>query len=85
MLPTEIEIFEALDKVKKPFASWDKRFIENLVATAKTSPLYELTEKQKEWMYRLLYKYRKKLSKLYSQHKAHPHCTKLIKHIKLSQ
>jgi hypothetical protein len=36
----------------------------------------ELTEKQNEWMFRLLYKYRKQLPNIYTNHQMNPLCTK---------
>jgi len=57
--------------------TWNKRFANNLAAQAENKPESDLTEKQKEWMYRLLYTYRRQVPELYNQFKDHPHCKKL--------
>lgn len=82
---TQIEIFAALDGVRKLSGSFDKRFITNLASVAKANPLYELSEKQIEWTYRLLYKYRKQLKSLYQQHKNNPFCSKKINVLNMAQ
>lgn len=58
-------------------ASFDKRFAKNLSSLVQTQPEKELTEKQIEWMYRLLYKYRKQLPRTYEKYKNNPLCSKL--------
>lgn len=50
--------------------SWDKRFIRNVVDRP------ELTETQNEWIFRLLYKYRKQCGKVYEKYKSNPNCCK---------
>ncbi len=54
--------------------SWDKRFARNVYDKAVSGK--ELTENQKEWIYRLLYSYRGQLPVLYQKHKGHPHCSR---------
>lgn len=56
--------------------SFDKRFANNLCALANSNPDKELSEKQKEWCYRLLYKYRRQIPNVYEKYKTHPHCKK---------
>jgi hypothetical protein len=74
MTEDQREICLALGKVSYLPASFDKRFGQNLNATATLDPAKELSEKQNEWMYRLLYKYRKQLPNTYSRYKDHPLC-----------
>lgn len=53
-------------------ATFDKRFTRNVCQMAKEDK--ELTESQRELIYRLLYKYRKQLPKTYNIYKNHHHC-----------
>lgn len=69
----------ALGTVSYLPASFDKRFGNNLCALAETQPDKELSEKQNEWMYRLLYKYRKQLPNTYARYKNHPLCARAEK------
>lgn len=55
-------------------ATFDKRFTRNVSSMAKNTPEKELSQSQKEIIYRLLYKYRKQLPKTYNRYKNHPHC-----------
>lgn len=69
------EICLALGNVRYLPASFDKRFGQNLHGIASTDPTKELSEKQNEWMYRLLYKYRKQLPVTYKKHEKNPLCS----------
>jgi hypothetical protein len=75
MTKDQQEICIALGNVRYLPASFDKRFGNNLSSIAKTTPGKELTDGQIEWMYRLLYKYRKQLPRLYGRHKDHHFCS----------
>ena len=68
----QLRICKALFSVRYLPGSWDKRMGKSLYY------LTELTESQNEWMYRLLYKYRKQLPSLYESHKNNPLCTKKL-------
>jgi hypothetical protein len=57
-------------------ACFDKRFGNNLASIAQTEPEKELSEKQIEWMFRLLYKYRRQLPRTYEKHKGNPLCSR---------
>jgi hypothetical protein len=70
-----------LGKVNYLPGSWDKRFGNNLHSIAKTEPAKELTEGQNEWMFRLLYKYRKQLPKTYEKFKSNPMCSRKEKRV----
>ncbi len=76
MTNDELHICRALGNVNYLPASFDKRFGNNLSNIANTEPHKELTESQREWMYRLLYKYRRQLPKLYECFKNHEHCSR---------
>lgn len=72
MTTDEQKICIALGSCRYQPGSFDKRLGNNLHDQAVTLQL--ITESQREWMYRLLYKYRKQLPNLYSLHKNHPYC-----------
>ena len=74
MTEAEIEIAKSFDRVTFPPATWDKRFARQWCNQATSGPGYDLTEKQSEWIYRLLYKYRKQIPDVYNKYKDHPLC-----------
>ena len=80
MSPEQVEIALALwsGVVYLP-GSFDKRFARNISAIASSSPEKELSEKQAEWLFRLLFKYRKQLPELYLKHSKNPLCSRLEK------
>lgn len=56
-------------------ASWNKRFVGSLLNKIKSDGTSdELTESQREWMYRLLYRYRKQIPETYNKFKHVPEC-----------
>ena len=75
MTVDEQKICLALGQVRYLPGTFDKRFGHNLHDQAATNQL--ITEKQREWIYRLLYKYRNQIPGLYSLHKNHPYCSRL--------
>ncbi len=74
MTEDERSICIALGNVRYAPGTWDKRFGFSVAGKAERNT--ELTESQKEWIYRLLYKYRGQLPRLYNIHKGHQHCQK---------
>ena len=68
------EIALALGNVRYLPATWDKRYGHAMHGIATSEPNKELTSSQVEWLYRLLYKYRKQLPALYQKHKYNPLC-----------
>lgn len=66
-----------LGNVKYLPGTWDKRMGNSLCNIALNSPDKELTDKQNEWMYRLLYKYRKQLPVTYEKFKHVEFCSQL--------
>jgi hypothetical protein len=77
MTREEIHIAKMLDRCRLLPGAWNKRFIRGMASLAITSPGKELTEKQKEWLYRLLYTYRKQLPKTYNRFSTHQYCNKI--------
>lgn len=77
MTKDEIEICINLGKVSYLPASFDKRFGNSMHSLAINSPEKELSESQKEWIYRLVYKYRKQLPLTYEKYKSNPMCSRL--------
>jgi len=76
MTPEQLEICLNLGNVSYLPASFDKRFGRNLHSLAQTNPTKELSDSQNEWMYRLLYKYRKQLPNTYKKYKSNEFCNK---------
>lgn len=65
------EIIRGLRNATMLSGSWDKRFTERMYFSKQD---YVLTESQIEWLFRLLYKYRKQLPELYEKHKDNEYC-----------
>lgn len=68
------DICRELEKVSCLPGTWDKRFIQSVIFGL---PEDDLTEKQQEWIYRLVYKYRKQIPICYAKHQNNPLCTRL--------
>lgn len=71
MTPQQIEICRRLGDVSYLPGSWDKRMG---ISLSLMSDDHDLTAKQDEWMYRLLYKYRKQLPMTYEKYKDNEFC-----------
>lgn len=56
--------------------SWDKRFSNQMYQIAFQNPEKEITASQREWLFRLLYKYRKQVPKTYEAFKDIPECSR---------
>lgn len=74
MTPEEVEISLAFDQVEFQMASWAKRFARDMNSVARQNPKFDLTPEQSEWIFRLLYRYRKQLPALYNKYQYHPLC-----------
>lgn len=57
--------------------TFDKRFSHKVSSIAEHTPDKELSEKQIEWIYKLLYKYRKQIPMTYENFKSNPLCAKI--------
>lgn len=78
MTADEREIAIAFNRVTFLPATWDKSFAHTWANQAQSEIRnnfsYDLTERQSEWIYRLLYKYRKQIPDVYEKYKDHPYC-----------
>ena len=69
MTTEEIEIAKTLwNNTTFRSASFDKRFSRSMCAIAEFKPHTELSEKQSNWLYRLMHKYRKQVPELYEKY-----------------
>lgn len=75
MTTDEQKICLALGGVRYLPGTFDKRFGMNLYYEARNTQ--HISEKQREWCFRLLYKYRRQIPHLYSLHQNHPYCQKI--------
>ena len=76
MTADELYIISKLNQCSYLAGSWCKRFVTDL-AQAKHDTV--LTEKQREWIYRVLYMKRKSVPHTYNQYKHHKWCKKAPK------
>lgn len=74
MTTEQIDIATNLGRGKYAPGTFDKRFANDMAAMAKFNCSKELTERQNEMLYRLLYKYRKQLASCYEKYKTNPLC-----------
>ena len=77
MTTEQVAICTALGHCRFLPGTFDKRFSSKVAGIAELHPDQELTEKQIEWMYKLLYKYRKQIPNTYEKFKDNPLCIKL--------
>lgn len=70
----ELLIIERLKAVNLSNSQWAKRFIGNIYSVSKDNPNIVISDNQREWLYRYLYKYRKQMPVTYKKFKDHPHC-----------
>ena len=73
MTASEHEICKALGNIRYLPGTFNKRFGHSV---SRYGIDKELSLNQQEWIYRMLYTYRKQLPRLYQIHKNHPHCNK---------
>ena len=80
MTEREIQIVTNLNTVHTGMgSSFAKRFIAGMAAIVKNTPEKELTESQTEWVYRMVYKYRRKIPKTYTACKSNKYCQPIKK------
>lgn len=77
MTPEQMSIAKALGNVTYLPASFDKRMGLNMSYLAHNNPDKEISEKQNEWLYRLLYKYRKQIPNTYQKFKDNLFCNRI--------
>lgn len=73
MTQEQIEIASSFRNVVFLPGSWDKRFAQSMIYKGSEE---KLSDAMNEWLYRLLYKYRKQLSHIYEKYKNNPFCSK---------
>lgn len=78
MTDEQIEVCKALGKVTCLPASFDKRMCRTMFFKACDTPEQELSEKQNEWIYRLLYKYRRQVPNTYEKYKTNEYCNRAV-------
>ena len=61
MTSEEIEISKALNICTYLPGSYEKRFARAMASIAEYNPSYDLTEKQRVWLYKQLKRYRKQI------------------------
>ncbi len=74
MTEDQILIIESLNTCKLLPGSWNKRFIKSIVGIFKTEPNKVLSEQQNEWLYRLVYTYRRQIPEIYNKFRHIPQC-----------
>jgi hypothetical protein len=77
MTPEQIEIALSFNRVTFLPGSWNKMFAHSLNSQAKNRPELELSKAQDEWMYRILYTFRKQIPDVYQKYCNNPNCKKL--------
>jgi hypothetical protein len=78
MTNEQLEIATHLIRCTVLPGSWDKRFINKVGQIAVSLPKQDITESQNEWLFRLLYKYRRQMPNLYQKHKTNQFCKRLV-------
>jgi len=76
MTHEQIEIAASFMNVTFLPGSWDKRFAQSMIYKAAQSPDETLSESMNEWLYRLLYKYRKQVPRIYEKYQNNQFCNK---------
>lgn len=76
MTKEEIEIAKSFDRITFLPGSWNKRFAQGVKSQAILRPGDELSGKQKEWMYRILYTFRRQIPDVYEKYKFNEWCQK---------
>jgi len=79
MTTEQIEIAKAFVNVTFLPGSWNKRFAQTMMIKATNSPEENISEKSNEWLYRLLYTYRRQIPRTYERYKDNQFCKKLSK------
>lgn len=72
MTQDEITIISKLYACKFAPGTWTKKIVNDMYSSI--SETLKLSEKQEEWIYRILYKYRKQLPFTYNQYKKNKFC-----------
>lgn len=76
MKQEQIEIAMSFMNIVFLPGSWDKRFAQSMIYRAVNNPDENLSESMNEWLYRLLYKYRRQVKPTYEKYKDNQFCNK---------
>lgn len=76
MTPEQREIAISFDKVTFLPGTWNKRFAASMSTKARYATEIDLTEKENEWLYRLLYTFRRQIPEVYEKYQSNPNCRK---------
>lgn len=76
MTAEQIEIALSFDRITFLPGSWNKKFANAMYYKAKYEPELELSSLQNEWIYRILYTYRKQIPDIYQKYCNNPNCKK---------
>lgn len=77
MTADEIIIAKSFSNVTFLPGSFNKRLARSMQFIADKYPEQPITERQSEWIYRLLYTYRKQIPDVYNKYCTHKYCKKL--------
>ena len=76
MTHEQIEIASSFMNVVFLPGSWDKRFAQSMIYKAARRSDENISESMNEWLYRLLYKYRKQVPNVYEKYRDNPLCSR---------
>lgn len=85
MTAEQIEIAMSFMHVVFLPGSWNKRFAQSMIYQARMEPPKELTDAQNEWLYRILFTYRKQVPDVYEKYRDNPLCRKAVDKACLAQ
>ena len=79
MTAEQIEIAKSFMHVVFLPGSWNKRFAKSMIYQAIMESPKELTDAQNEWLYRILFTYRRQIPEVFEKYKNNPLCRKAVK------
>ena len=79
MTQEQIEIAMSFMHVVFLPGAWNKRFAQSMIYKARVESTKELTDAQNEWLYRILFTYRKQIPDVYEKYRDNPLCQKAVK------
>ena len=77
MTPQQIEIALSFNRITFLPGSWNKRFASAMAYKAAKYSELELSAMQNEWIYRILYTYRRQVPDVYEKYRDNVNCKKL--------
>jgi hypothetical protein len=76
MTPDQIQIAKSFNRITFQPGTWNKRFAKTMAAIAENKPEYEISSGSDEWLYRLVYTFRRQIPDVYEKFKDNPNCKK---------